>query len=82
MIAAACVQDSLWLQMPNYDVVPLNAKLQSYVPELTNALKEGVPAHEDHSRPNFYDVELTSGWSYVHVHDEARTVYLVAFSRN
>jgi hypothetical protein len=33
------------------------------------------------SRANFYDVELPAGWAYIHVRDDKRTVYLVAYSR-
>jgi hypothetical protein len=83
MTCAAPVQnDTIWLEFKNYAVVPLNSRLSSHVSELRNALGEGVPAYPDNSRDGFYDIELESGWSYVHIHDDARTVYLVAFSRN
>ena len=80
--AAPVHNETIWLKTRNYNVVALNSRLASHVPELRNALHEGVTACADETRPNFYDVELASGWSYVHVHDGARTVYLVAFSRN
>ncbi len=83
MTAAAAIQNNtIWLEASNYDVVALNTKLSSHVSELSNALRQGVPACPDSSREGFYDVELPSGWSYIHVHDGARTVYLVAFSPN
>jgi hypothetical protein len=83
MSAAAALQnDTTWLEPRNYDVVALNPKLSSHVSELKNALRNGVPACPDTNREGFYDVELSSGWSYIHVHDGAQTVYLVAFSRN
>ncbi len=82
MSAVALQNDTLWLETRNYGVVALNDKLSAYVPELAKALGQGVPAFPDNSRDGFYDVELSSGWSYIHVHDDARTVYLVAFSRN
>jgi hypothetical protein len=40
-----------------------------------------VPAYPDTSRRNFYDVELPSGWAYIHIRDDKQTVYLVAYSR-
>ncbi len=82
MAAAALQNDTIWLQSGNYNVVSLNSKLSSHIPELKRALKIGVPAYPDNSRDGFYDVELNDGWSYIHVHDNARTVYLVAYSRN
>jgi hypothetical protein len=81
-MAAALQNDTIWLESANYQVLPLNEKLSSHVPELRNELRAGVPAYPDGSRQGFYDVELKNGWAYVHVHDSARTVYLVAFSRN
>ena len=82
MSAVALQNDTLWLETRNYDVVALNEKLTAYLPELSKALGQGIPAYPDNSRGGFYDVELSSGWSYIHVRDDARTVYLVAFSRN
>ena len=80
--AAPAQNETIWLNTKNYNVVALNTRIASHVPELRNAIRDGVTAYADETRPNFYDVELASGWSYVHVHDDARTVYLVAFSRN
>ena len=80
--AAAVQNETIWLQSGNYQIVPLNAKLAAHIPELMHAIHRGVPAYPDNSRPGFYDLELANGWSYIHVHDSARTVYLVAFSRN
>jgi len=84
MSSAAPVQDAdmVWLKTKEYDILPLNPKLALHVPALRTALTKGVTAYPDSNRPDFYDVELESGWSYVHVHDDAQTVYLVAFSRN
>ncbi len=79
---AALKNDTIWLQAGDYDVVALNDKLSSHVPELSKALRHGVPVLPDSSRYGFYDVELSNGWSYIHVYDDARTVYLVAYSRN
>ena len=82
MAMAAAVQNEIWLQANNYKVVSLNSKLSPYIPELRMALHDGVPAYPDLGREGFYDLELTNGWTYIHVHDDAHTVYLVAFSRN
>jgi hypothetical protein len=81
MTAAAATQnDTIWLRA-DYDVAPLNARLSARLPELKRALESGVPAYPDSSRRNFYDVELPSGWAYIHIRDDKQTVYLVAYSR-
>jgi len=80
MSATAVPSDTTWLQAPNYDVLPLNSMLAGRVPELRRALQLGMPAYADASRQHFYDVELTNGWAYIHVRDDNRTVYLVAYS--
>jgi hypothetical protein len=72
--------DAIWLRTKDYGVVPLNSRLSAHVSELAAALDAGLPAYPDSSRQDFYDLELQSGWYYVHVHDDAQTVYLVAFS--
>ena len=83
MASAAAIQnDTIWLQPTGYSIVSLNSKLSTHVPELARALGNGVPGLPDTSRDGFYDVELDGGRSYIHIHDNARTVYLVAFSRN
>ena len=82
MSATAAVPcDTTWLHAPNYQVMPLNATLAGRVPELKRALQSGLSACPDMNRRNFYDVELPTGWAYIHVRDDNRTVYLVAFSR-
>jgi len=80
--AAAIQNDTIWLQPTGYSIVSLNSKLSSHVPELARALRNGVPGLPDSNRGGFYDVETDGGRSYIHIHDHARTVYLVAFSRN
>jgi len=80
--AAALQNDTMWMKLRDYDVVALNARLSSRILELSNALRQGVAASADSSREDFYSVELTNGWAYIHVHNDARTVYLVAYSRN
>ena len=80
MSATAVPSDATWLHAPNYEVRPLNSMLAGRVSEVKRALQLGVPAYADMSRPDFYDVELTNGWAYIHVHDDNRTVYVVAYS--
>jgi hypothetical protein len=82
MTSATAIQsDTMWLRIPNYEVAALNTGLAGRVPELAHALKAGLSAYPDMSRTNFYDVELPAGWAYIHVRDDKRTVYLVAYSR-
>jgi hypothetical protein len=81
MTATAVQSDAIWLRANGYNVAALNSKLAGRVAELKSALKVGVPACPDMNRKGFYDVELPSGWAYIHVRDDAATVYLVAFSR-
>jgi hypothetical protein len=80
--AAAIQSDAIWLRPGNYNVAALNTKLVGRVPELKQALNDGVAACPDLGRVNFYDVELPSGWAYIHVRDDKHTVYLIAYSRN
>ena len=81
MPATAMQSDSIWLSAVNYNVSSLNNKLEARVPELKHALQAGIPAFPDAGRDSFYDVELPNGWAYIHVRDDKRTVYLVAYSR-
>jgi len=79
--ATAIQSDTTWLRIPNYDIAPLNARLAGRVLELARALQSGLSAYPDPTRENFYDVELPSGWAYIHVRDDKQVVYLVAYSR-
>jgi hypothetical protein len=81
MAATAMQSDSIWLNTESYNVASLNAKLDARLPELKHALQAGVPGFPDTSRDSFYDVELPNGWAYIHIRDDRRTVYLVAYSR-
>ena len=80
MSATAVPSDTSWLHAPNYQVLPLNEKLAGRVSELKRGLQSGLPAYPDMNRHNFYDVELPTGWAYIHVRDDNQTVYLVAYS--
>ncbi len=79
--ATATQSDTTWLRIPDYEITALNTKLAGRVPELKSALESGLSAYPDTSRENFYDVELPTGWAYIHVHDDQQTVYLIAYSR-
>ena len=81
MMATALQSDAIWLRASNYNVEALNSRLSGRVAELKQALEAGLPACPDMNRRNFYDVELPSGWAYIHVREDAETVYLIAFSR-
>src|SRR6266446_805768 len=80
MTAPTAQFDGIWLQSRNYAVVPLNSQLAGRISEFERAIQRGVPASPDKHRHDFYDVELENGWAYVHVRDDAQTVYLVAYS--
>ena len=71
--------DVIWLRRKDYRVVPLNSSLSGYAAELVMAIECGVRAYRDLQRPGFYDIELENGRAYVHLHDDARAVYLVAY---
>ena len=72
--------DTVWLRGSQYQVMPLKPRLAGRVTELKRALEAGVPAYPDASRQDFYDVELSNGWAYIHVREHNETVYLVAYS--
>ena len=81
MTAAAIQSDTTWLRRQGYEMAALNAKVHGRLAELRYALESGVYAYPDTNRENFYDVELPTGWAYIHVRDDKRTVYLIAYSR-
>jgi hypothetical protein len=78
MMAAALQSDTIWLRTSGYNVEALNSKLTGRIPELQSALTKGLPACPDTNRKGFYDVELPGGWAYIHVREDAATVYLSA----
>jgi hypothetical protein len=82
MTTATAIQpDATWLRIPDYEIASLNSKLTGRTQELKSALESGLPAYPDPNRDSFYDLELPSGWAYIHVRDDNQTVYLIAFSR-
>jgi hypothetical protein len=80
MTATALQSDTTWLRIPDYEIAALNTKLDSRVPELRHALKSGLAAFPDSNRESFFDVELPTGWAYIHVRDDRQVVYLIAYS--
>jgi hypothetical protein len=82
MVGAALQTENTWLRTPHYEVAALNRKLAGQLPDLKRALETGVCGYPDANRENFFDVELPTGWAYIHVRDENRTVYLIAHSRS
>jgi len=74
--------DAIWLRRRNYRIVPLNSSLSGHTTALGMAIERGVRAYPDLQRPDFYDIELENGRAYVHVHDDARAVYLVAYGNS
>ena len=82
MPRAALKMETVWLRLRNYAIVPLKIRLTDRMIELTHVLKKGVRALPDARRTNFYDVELENGWAYIHVRDDARTVYVVAITES
>jgi len=79
--ATALQTDTMWLRIADYLIAPLNERLAGRVPELQYALKSGVAAYPDVNRDGFYDVELPTGWAYIHIRDDKQVVYLIAYSR-
>jgi len=81
-MATAIQSDTTWLRIQDYSIAALNTRLAGRVSELKHALQSGLSAYPDMSRENFYDVELPTGWAYIHVRDDKETVYLIAYSRD
>jgi len=80
MTASAIQSDTTFLRIPNYEIAALNLRLSGRLPELRHALAAGLYAYPDVNRLNFYDVELPTGWAYIHVRDDKKMVYLIAYS--
>jgi hypothetical protein len=74
--------DTIWLQYQNFSVVSLNPSLSGRVLEIERGLRRGIRAHPDLQRIDFYDIDLANGSAYIHVREEGRTVYLIAYSGN
>ena len=70
--------EAIWLKLPNYRVLPLSSQLDGYA-DLQEEINRGIPACPDVHRADFYDVELDHAWAYIHVREDLRIVYLVAY---
>jgi hypothetical protein len=68
----------VWLRLPGYRVAALKPEFGDAATELERAIHEGIPAHPDSARTDFYDVAVHGGWAYIHVHRNRQVVYLVA----
>src|SRR5215472_9632910 len=68
----------IWLRLRGYRVTALKPEFGEAAIELEREISEGIPAHPDSARTNFYDVVVDGGWAYIHVKHDRQTVYLVA----
>src|SRR5262245_41400235 len=68
----------VWLKLRGYRVAVLKPEFDEHAIELERAIHEGILAHPDSARPDFYDVALAGGWAYVHVYRDRHAVYLIA----
>ena len=71
--------DARWLVAADYRIEALNPRLAGAAVELRFALDSGVDAIRDPNRKGFYNVELPTGWAYIHVREHSKTVHLIAF---
>jgi len=70
----------MWLKRQNYNIVALNPFLDASAVKLKEAIDHGVYVRPDSNRTDFYEVEVSDGWAYIHVRDEAQIVYIVAYA--
>src|SRR5687767_2008824 len=68
---------TVWLRTDR-PVVPLNDSLWWHLPEVEDALHNGVAAIADAHRREFYEFETAGNWYYIHVPTRITGVYLVA----
>ena len=68
------------LQCSGYKVLPLHRSLRAIAQKLERAIESRLYARADSSRCDFYDVELSGGLAYVHIRDQVRTIYLIAYA--
>ena len=72
------VTDAVWLRLSGYSVVALKPEFREQAIELERAIRKGVAAYPDMTRPGFYDVELQCGSAYIHVYRDKQAIYLVS----
>ena len=81
MKSALCpTANEVWLQCSGYKVLPLNRSLYAVAQRLERMIESRLYAKADSRRRDFYDVELTDGWAYIHIRDQVRTIYLIAYA--
>jgi hypothetical protein len=80
IIATEPQSDATWLLLPNPKIEAVNPRMAGPADELKLALNSGVPVLHDPKRQGFYDVELQTGWAYIHVREDSNTVHLIAYS--
>ena len=69
--------DAICLRLSGYRVAALKPEFREQAMELERAIRKGVAAYPDMTRPDFYDVELECGWAYIHVYPHMQAIYLV-----
>src|SRR5262245_9712068 len=74
------VSRTIWLRT-NRPVVPTNTANWRDLLAVQNALQQGLFAHADIKRPEFYEMEIDDNWYYVHVPSRIAGVYLIAAGR-
>jgi|SRR5579884_2572340 len=83
MNAAQVRKSSLiWFRTSDHRIIPLNASLQRSAATLQDALAQGVSLQSDPLRRDFYEVSFDNGWAYIHLREDLRTIYLVAFAKS
>jgi hypothetical protein len=75
------ISNSVWLELRGYRVVALKPEFAAHAVELQRAIHEGIAAHTDTSRVDFYDVALDEGSAYIHLYRDRHVAYLVSYSR-
>jgi hypothetical protein len=80
MVNERNLPDAIWLRRENYHVMPLNTRLVRHTVEVERAIERGISARPDAHRDDFYVIELATGCVYIHVRENAKTVYVVAYS--
>jgi len=76
----ARVARTIWLRTDR-PVVPTNTMDWRHLPEIQNALHQGLFAIRDMKRREFYEIEVADNWYYIHIPSRITGVYLIAAGR-
>ena len=57
---------AIWLRLSGYRVAALKPEFREQEMQLERAIRKGVAAYPDMTRPDFYDVELECGSALHH----------------